>query len=72
MGNNSDDRTIIHSTGWEQRYAYVPVKLINGKWIWLKPYYARAFIGIDVYGFFKEIELADLFYVIANPVKSIF
>lgn len=72
MGNNTDDRLIIQSTGWKKRYAYIPVKLINGKWIWFKPFYSRIFIGLGGSGFFKEIEFADLFYVITNPDKSIF
>lgn len=72
MGNNDDNRIIIQSTGWKQLYAYLPVKLINGKWIWFKPFFTRAFIGVNGTGFFQKTEFADIFYVMANPDNAIF
>ena len=71
MGNG-DDRLIITSTGWKKLYAFFPIKLNNGKWIWLKPFYGRTFTGLNGTGFFQDIEFADVFYVITHPNKSIF
>jgi hypothetical protein len=73
MGNTSNnDVLIITSTGWNKMFSYIPVKLINGKWIWFKPFYARVCTGVNHSGFIQITEFADLFYVIANPDKSIF
>lgn len=69
---DSSDILQISSTGWVQKYAYIPRKLSNGKWIWFKPYYFRMFTGLDHSGFVSKFERADLFYVIANPDKAIF
>lgn len=71
MGSG-DYRLIITSTGWKELYAFFPIKLNNGKWIWFKPFYGRAITGLDSTGLFQDIEFADIFYVIANPTKSLF
>lgn len=33
---------------WTEKYAWYPVKLISGKWIWGKPYYCRSSTIMEV------------------------
>lgn len=33
---------------WKEKYAWYPVKLISGQWLWLKPYYYRSCMVMEV------------------------
>ena len=54
---------------WIQVFAFLPVKTISGKRVWLRKVYKRKFWAIWGKGFHMEpeVEYGDLFDVMLNP-----
>ena len=54
---------------WREVYALFPVKLLNGKYAWMRKVYKRKFWVIYNNGFHMEpeVEYGDLFDVMMNP-----
>lgn len=54
---------------WMQVFAFLPVKTISGKYVWLRKVYKRKFWAVWGSGFHMEpeVEYGDLFDVMLNP-----
>lgn len=63
----------VDSYPWRETFAFLPVKTITGKYVWLRKVYKRKFWivwGQTGFHMEPEVEYGDLFDVLVNPCNG--
>ena len=61
----------VYTSNWKEHFAYLPIKLTTGQWVWWKSFFTRQKIVLTPGGFHSTIEIGNLFYVMSHTEKGV-